>query len=516
MRARSPNLLKDDCAGGRDIVVKVEPRTRSPAPPTEVPEDDWTKEAASTSRSGTGDPWPIVLLVGWIAVLVLLKAAQPFDTDGWWHIRTGELILDQRAIPTHDAYSWTMHGKPWQLNSWLYDLVVGMANRLAGRGLVSALTMIAFVALGVISYRLCRRAGARPWPSLAASVPVIFLFGPFIFERPQVISYLLFAAVLVLAPPALSGSNRALAALCAAVAFWSNLHLAFSIGVLLTGLFAAGTIVNDHRVKRAITVVGIVAASGLANPYGFNAYASAFKVRRASQIIVEWQHANPGEVRDIVLLGLAALALAALWRTGRWRRLDHVLPVIVLTALTADAIRNGPYLLLAIAPELALGASTLTLPRVRAWFRVRRTPLLHGAILGLIILAFAALGSLKNPRGPQPATFPVRATKAIPAGCRLLNEYDQGGYIIQQRWPQVLVSQDGRNDLYGESRLVDQLHVLRGDAKAIQWLDQQQVDCVLARPSRPIIKQLVAADWRRLASDQSGILMVRTNTQRAG
>ncbi len=471
--------------------------------------------SAPTRPRTLGGRWPFVLLGGWIVVMVLWKAAEPFDSDGWWHLRTGQLMLDRARLALRDPFSWVMQGKAWRQNSWLFDLFVGVVNRIGGRALVSLLMLVGFAALGVVSYKLCRRVGARVWPSVATMVPVMFLLGPYISERPQVVSCLLFAVVMVLTPTALAGSNRALIILSLTIAVWSNLHLAFSIGVLLAALLAVGTAVQDRRPRRAVTVVAVLAVSGLLNPYGFGAYTAARQVRGASQLIVEWQHASLTNVRDVLLLALAGLSLLSMRRTGRWRRLAHVLPVVVMTALTIDAIRNGPFLVLLCAPELALGATALTIPRLRAWARPRVTPLLHGTVVGLAVLALAAIGALTNARGAQPSAFAVRATAAIPAGCRLLNEYDQGGYIIYQRWPQVLVSEDGRNDLYGASRLIDQQHVLQGDVDAMQWLDQHHIDCVLARPDRPIIAQLETADWQELAHDASGILMVRPGASQA-
>ena len=62
-----------------------------------------------------------------------------------------------------------------------------------------------------------------------------------------------------------------------------------------------------------------------------------------------------------------------------------------------------------------------------------------------------------NPlRSPE---FPSVAAAALPGGCRLLNEYNDGGYLILVR-PDVPVSQDGRNDLYGPRRLQEQEDVL--------------------------------------------------------
>ena len=54
--------------------------------------------------------------------------------------------------------------------------------------------------------------------AVVAAMAVEFLLTPFAFERPQILSYLLFAAVALLLPRALGGSNRAFAGVIAVTA----------------------------------------------------------------------------------------------------------------------------------------------------------------------------------------------------------------------------------------------------------------------------------------------------------
>ena len=53
--------------------------------------------------------------------------------DLWWHVATGRLMLEQRAIPLVDSLSYTREGQPWLQHEWLADLVFAMWDRaLAG------------------------------------------------------------------------------------------------------------------------------------------------------------------------------------------------------------------------------------------------------------------------------------------------------------------------------------------------------------------------------------------------
>jgi hypothetical protein len=120
----------------------------------------------------------------------------------------------------------------------------------------------------------------------------------------------------------------------------------------------------------------------------------------------------------------------------------------------------------------------------------------------------ASVSALSGVRTASPEQYPVRAAAAIPAGCRLLNEFDQGGYIAEQRWPNVQVSEDGRL-LEGTASLLAEQRVLNANGSWRAWLDHHRVGCVIARPSRPIVHALTADGWRQAAHDPSGVLLER-------
>ncbi|MGC1720099.1 MAG: hypothetical protein WA746_14010, partial [Isosphaeraceae bacterium] len=53
----------------------------------------------------------IVVLLGTIAFL--LGCEQMFDTDIWWHVRSGEWILTTRRVPWLDPFTFASADRPW-------------------------------------------------------------------------------------------------------------------------------------------------------------------------------------------------------------------------------------------------------------------------------------------------------------------------------------------------------------------------------------------------------------------
>ena len=68
----------------------------------------------------------IVLILG----LFLMTLRPIADPDFWWHLRTGQLILQTHAIPHTDPFSYTMVGKPWITHEWLSEIIIYVLFRL--------------------------------------------------------------------------------------------------------------------------------------------------------------------------------------------------------------------------------------------------------------------------------------------------------------------------------------------------------------------------------------------------
>ena len=91
-------------------------------------------------------------LFGWAVGLAKLT-----DNSFFWHLRTGEYILDH-GIPHHDVFSFTAPGTKWVAQSWLAEVTYGVAvpqhRRASASGCSSALVG---AGIGMLAYRLALR-----------------------------------------------------------------------------------------------------------------------------------------------------------------------------------------------------------------------------------------------------------------------------------------------------------------------------------------------------------------------
>ncbi|MGA9074559.1 MAG: hypothetical protein WB368_10655, partial [Candidatus Sulfotelmatobacter sp.] len=167
------------------------------------------------------------------------------DAGIGWHIRTGQLILATHAIPHLDPFSSTMAGHPWFAWEWIYDVLVGWLDRVAGLNGVVFFTAPIIALTFSWTFRLLLRRGtnflvALALVLLAASASMIHFLA-----RPHVVSWLftvLWFWVLESSErkandsPA-DGRRLFLWLLPPLMLVWVNVHGGFLLGFVLLGIY---------------------------------------------------------------------------------------------------------------------------------------------------------------------------------------------------------------------------------------------------------------------------------------
>jgi hypothetical protein len=133
--------------------------------------------------------------------------------------------------------------------------------------------------------------------------------------------------------------------------------------------------------------------------------------------------------------------------------------------------------------------------------------LTQAAVAVLAIAVVAAIFNLPSFGRPDPAHYPSAAIKAIPSGCNVFNEYNLGGLVILER-PDVRVSIDSRNDLYGAERVTRSLQVLDGQGDLNEEL--RGAGCVLVPPTTGLARWLrMSPDWDLKSAEKTAELFIR-------
>ncbi|SDN50100.1 hypothetical protein SAMN05660199_00141 [Klenkia soli] len=472
-------------------------------------------------------------------VLAGIARATTFaEGDTYWQITTGAEVLARRTTSLVENDSWDAAGTPWHPNSWLYDVLVERAWVLGGWTALGLFTVLTVGAVGIAATVVGRRLGAlTPELTVVATVALVPVI-PWLSARPQSLSYAAAVLVVGLSWSVLGGTGRrslvlGAPALAALTALWVNVHLAALSGLAAVGggvavAVAVGPLRDVVRARsswtaaltrlgRPLVVLVAVGLGCLASPLGTGIVAAAGHTAGASvEIIDEWAPLWRAKPMLVLTWVAAAAALAAL--LGAWRRSAGqggtpvwlpfwVGAVAVLVAGGVTAARFSPMALLVAVPAVA-AVLPVVRPARTPWLVSRLAVTLPVAV-GAAVLGVALANAADFGR-PGPL-FPTEATiAAIPDGCRVLNEYDDGGLLTLLRGADgVLISADGRNDVYGVATLMGTERLMRGADGALDTLADEGVDCLLLMPDRPLVAQAVAAGWQLTAQDANRVLLVR-------
>jgi hypothetical protein len=66
---------------------------------------------------------PLWVGIGVYALFLVAGNRLLIDPDTMWQITVGQWIIDHRAVPETDVYSFTMRGQPWISTQWLAQVL---------------------------------------------------------------------------------------------------------------------------------------------------------------------------------------------------------------------------------------------------------------------------------------------------------------------------------------------------------------------------------------------------------
>ncbi len=438
--------------------------------------------------------------------LMCLRGSSANDADIWWHIRTGEWILQHHAVPHVDAFSAPFAGQPWLAYSWLFEVIVAKLFLL--RGLVGVATYSAAMifAITVAMYHLVRRLQPDFTLSVLLTFAAMFSMGHMFTPRPWLFTILFFALELnILMHARGTGKLRELLWLPVIFALWSNVHIQFVNGLFVLGLATVEAVAahwwtaTQTRVRPiwlCATLLGSLLAT-LVNPYGWHIYAVAHDLATqagALDKITELQSIPFRSLSDYVVLLLALGSAAAL--ASRRRLVFFESALLIFAAVLSFRSQRDVWVI--VVAGAAILASSLTSKREVADKAPSLSTRFAAILAVLMLIAGFRLLHIDNQKlqGQVAQSFPVRAVEVIRqrgyAG-PLYNDFNWGGYLIWNlRLP---VTMDGRQNLYGDQRMDRSIATWAGQP---DWASDTQLISagLVIGPVQSPLTQILRADSR--------------------
>jgi hypothetical protein len=469
-------------------------------------------EASPAGRDG--GPWLtvprlwLVVVLGAIGVMGLARTPSAIDLA--YHVKVGELMVAEHALPRTDAFAWTTAGRPWLDQNWGAQLLLYGIWRLGGFPLVVVVNALLSVAAWGLVAAACRRRTAN-LRVIAGAILIGYVAAVATFSaRPQMFSLLLFAAELYLLEAARTRPRVALA-IPLLMVLWANLHGAFIVGIgLLVIEVAAATWRRDRPgvVRHLVVTVASVAAL-LVNPWGVRVLGYALSLPTSRLItgqVSEWGPTNVRQLPGVLILPAIGVLVVALVRAPAPQRVpEQLLRMALLGGLAFWAVRGLAWFGLALPVTLCALARPHP-PRPAA--ADRGSPALNGLVLVALAVALAAATppvqrTLFGPR-PELASAPVATADwlaANPQAGRMFNYQRWGSYLEFRLGPRTQVGFDSRVELPPADRWDRYLAVVAGRWDTERLLEGWGVDHVVtSRQATPALIELLESSGRwRLA-----------------
>lgn len=157
------------------------------------------------------------------------------DTDFYWHVRTGELIWKNMAIPAIDLYTYTDFDKPWVDLHWGFQLLITAIFHLLGVNGVILFKAAVYTAAVMIAWFAVGRS-IPEWKKALIWFPSIIAITGRAYERPEMISLLCLSLILWILER-IPRHPRLIWFIPGLMIIWTNFHALFILGVVVCGAF---------------------------------------------------------------------------------------------------------------------------------------------------------------------------------------------------------------------------------------------------------------------------------------
>jgi hypothetical protein len=446
------------------------------------------------------------LAAAMVVVIFAAAACASVQSDTWWQLRSGQLIIETGQIWTVDPFSSTVYGDYWPNHEWLAEVLFYIGYTLGGLPLLllACATLITLSWCGI--YVLCDGA-----PRFRV---IVLLLGATTHEilwgvRPHVFSLMLLVVALLL----ISGRRRHWL-YPPLLLLWANLHAGVVFGGVVVAAVCAVGLLTDHASWRHWLLVGLASAlATLANPLGFdlwlyviNSFGDTTRtyLQEWQPPRLDWPLSYPFFI--LVIAWVAALIIGR----RRWRG-QHDWTLLLLSLLFVllgfRSIRHTAFFAVVALP-LITRVFIATTPANR-----RSVPLgvLHLGLLlalgvggALVVQSTWATTIARAPLAPG-AVAAVRACDG-----RLYNTYDSGGPLI---WlvPDRPVFVDNRQDPYPADLLFRAVIAeQRGEYREL--FQSYDIGCALVPIKQPIYTALRQdAIWQEVYHDDEVAVLQRVS-----
>ena len=420
-----------------------------------------TSETSATSTATELSLRLATLLgLGLTLALAAVWGARPLIHDDlFFHLSTGDFVVEHHRVPTTDPFSFTRAGERWVSHEWGFGLLAYGAHAVGDyRGLVALKSLLAMSIAALLFLLMLRMAGRDRWKFAVYLVPLLALglwaIDEQLILRPSLVSCLLLLLLLhLLLSFDQTGHWWTFAGIIGLFFLWGNLHSEVLFGLFVLGLVTLEAVLGRvsflegspwRSLLRAspempylrLLVLSVVAT--LVNPNGIQVLLYPFRVVRFLSLggmdlqLGHFTGATPQmQPAFFLLLVLLLLALLPLREQLHRISLTQVVTVGVFLLLSLSSHRFIFYFVLLALPTMAM----LFQPAMQMLDDSRHYRLLRNLLRAMVLLIVGSAvvaGWRGKPAGPISRHFPEGAVRFLQeegVDGRVFNHQNYGGYL---------------------------------------------------------------------------------------
>ena len=476
--------------------------------------------------------------------IVLMAARVPLDTDMWWHIKAGEVSIENGSVLIQDTFSYTREWAEWVNHSWLAQVILALLYQHMGYyGLTLFVVFLSLLTFGLLYFAIKGHAFIKSLLVIIGATLVSTVWSP----RPQLFTLLFLSFLFFSTQRYFDKKIKNLWFIPLVFLIWGNLHGGYFTGLLYLFMMLAGMAYDlflsneEPEFEKMqflhlslVTIISIPAL--LINPNGLDTLLIPFStvsVDVLRNFIDEW--ASP-DFHQPLQMGFAILLISFIFFVGANKTkisAKKMFPILGFGLLALYAKRNIAPFVIVMLPLFAdvliqwvkgLRYSNLvgdfTTQSIYSWKMKDDNPLLMRIInlFFVAVLGFVAAG--KFVYVSYPAVVDAYINQSIPVKAygiydsldnpgNLLNEYGWGGYQIAH-YEKMPVFVDGRTDLFGDEIIGEWISLMRADNGYETLMEKYDIQAVLLQHERPLVSVLLESDWKVAYQDDIAILLIQS------
>jgi hypothetical protein len=445
------------------------------------------------------------IYVALVLVMVRFAATPLANTDTYFHLRFGAEFLDGWSLRDPGSVS-TFATASWVPTQWLPEMVMAQTERWFGLAGVAWLLGLMLVALLAVLYLTARR-WVGPLGAAGLTAAAMFVSAANLSMRPQVLSFLL-VAITTAAWLRTRDDQRVRWWLIPLTWVWAMVHGMWPVGIGI-GVVAVLGLALDRSLPRpllgrAALVPLLSAVVAALTPVGPRLYGAVLGVGSRKQYFSEWDTPDFTNSACVVLGLLLATATVLMVRRTDRSYLDLGL-LLTAAACAVWSWRTVPVAAMVAVPLIAVqvraSGNRHAVPR-----RLERVLVGGVSVLALAILAVLVPGTADEP--PSQPSWVDPALSSLPAGTKVLDSWDYGGYLMW-RYPQLDLLMHGYGDTFTLDELQRNADIL---ALADGWdTELRSTGCRIAvlRPTSALAYALTTQEHWTVLHRSTGIAELR-------